>query len=147
MGTKDQLFPSRFFKPVDFPSPRTLKIADCNLELMQGKDGKSQEKLTIGFVGERKRLVVNRGNFDRLVDITGAPDWDGWFNHRVTLFANRELAFGVMTDCLRVRAPDAAPPKKAAVVIPKAPPPKTTNGTVNAVSSGEEEPPPHEHSR
>ena len=137
MGKKEDAFPSRWFKVADFPQPRTLKMTDAHLEPLPNKDGDMEDKWTVGFAGERKRLVCNSGNFDLLVDITGEDDWDNWGGHRVTLYKNRELAFGKLTDCLRVRAPNEPPKTAAPALAPKAAPPS------DDIEVDDNEPPPH----
>lgn len=129
MVTKNVAFPSLYFRGDDVVKPIIAEIQDVNIEALKSKDGSSEDKLIVYFVGQKKRLVCNRINWDSIVEITGEDDTDRWVGHRICLFANPERVAGKMMNCVRVRAA-SVPSQKKAAPAPKAPtpvPPQTDN--------------------
>jgi hypothetical protein len=111
MVTKNVAFPSLYFRGDDVVKPITVEIQHVNIEPLKSKDGTSEDKRIVYFVGQRKRLVCNRTNWEAIVEITNEGETDLWVGHRVCLFANPERVAGKMMNCVRVRA--ASAPAKA----------------------------------
>jgi hypothetical protein len=134
MVTKSVAFPSLYFRGDDVVKPLAVEIQHVNIEPLKSKDGTSEDKLIVYFVGQRKRLVCNRTNWDAIVETTNEDDTDLWVGHRICLFASLERVAGKMMNCVRVRSA-SAPPQKKAAPAPKAPTPKA-NG-IDEISFGE----------
>ena len=64
--------------------------------------GANEDKLVLGFVGQKKLLVVNRTNFDAIADLHG-EDTDGWTGQRITLYPDTARVGGKSVACVRVR--------------------------------------------
>lgn len=86
---RGDLFPSKYIKAEDLPEEVEVTIKSCQMEELQGVDGKKQEKGILYFVGVDKGLVLNATNFDRIADQHG-DDTDNWGGKKVTLFAEPE---------------------------------------------------------
>jgi hypothetical protein len=108
MATREEAFPSRYWKAADLKQPTRLKIVEVNMETLKARDGTSSRKPVIYFHGKKKALAVNATNFDSIVNITGEFNSDDWVGHEVELFATTTMMGGKETDCIRVRAPSAA---------------------------------------
>lgn len=98
------LFPSNWLKADDFEQPRQLKIKELTMEEL-GED--KQKKPVVYFVGEPKGLVLNKTNFEAIVNAVGDEETDNWIGQAVELYRATTQFRGMSTPCVRVRAPRA----------------------------------------
>ena len=140
MVSKNEAFPSKYYRGEDVAKPLNVEIQHCGIETLKNREGVSQNKLVVHFTGQQKSLVCNRMNWDAFVEITGEDDTDLWVGHRVCLFQNIEPVAGKMTPCVRVRAV-TTPAKKAPAPAPKksAPPANDIEQIDDAPSFTDEE--------
>src|SRR6516225_7472933 len=119
MVTKNEAFPSRFFKAADITEEGLpLKIA----KVEQEKVGPDQElKWVLYFKGHDKQLVLNGTNWDLIAAALREENSDNWVGKIIELFPTQTQFGSKMVDCIRVRrfrtpAAQAAPtrPPKAA---------------------------------
>lgn len=104
---RDDLFPSRYFKAADLGGkPLDLAIKSAAIEALKNMQGANEDKLVLGFVGQKKLLVVNRTNFDAIADLHG-EDTDGWVGQRIQLYPAKAHVGGKSVDAVRVRATSA----------------------------------------
>ena len=101
---REDIFPSRWFKASNFPQPRDLKIVAAKVETPKLPHGESEEKLTLTFEGEKKKLVINRTNFDVIAEAFG-DDTDNWLGETIQLYADKTRFGGKVVPCVRVRVP------------------------------------------
>jgi hypothetical protein len=81
----DQLYPGRFLKAVEFLGKKpTLKIADVELEELEGDDGK-KVKCIISFENTPKKLVTCKTNGFCIKEMFG-KEISKWLGKRITLF-------------------------------------------------------------
>jgi hypothetical protein len=118
---RNDAFPTRHFTGSDIDEPKTVTIEIVKNETFKNKKGEEETKPCVYFKRERKFLILNRGNWDKICDITHEDDTANWPGHVIELFSRMEDVFGEMKNCVRVRAPAqrALPTKK-----PSPPPPK-----------------------
>ena len=64
----NQLFPSAYFKAADFAAPRVLTIQGCAMESLQNNESKP----ALQFIGEQKKLILNKTNTQMLISIYGS---------------------------------------------------------------------------
>ena len=117
MVTRNEAFPSRFFKAADITEEGLpLKIA----KVEQEKVGPDQElKWVLYFKGHDKQLVLNGTNWDLIAAALREEDSDNWIGKTIELYPTQTQFGKKMVDCIRVRrfrpAPAAsARPAKAA---------------------------------
>jgi hypothetical protein len=104
MATLNDAYPSRFLKAADLKQPTTLTISDVAFETLKN-NGQDERKLVMSFKGTKKVLVVNKTNFEAIVDITGEDDSDHWPTHKIEAFASEAQLGSKMVPCVRVRQP------------------------------------------
>lgn len=111
MVTKNEAFPSRFYKAAEIPGHGLpLKIA----KLEQEKVGPDQElKWVMFFKGQDKQLILNGTNWDLIATALGEEDSDNWVGKTIELFPTQTQFGNKMVDCIRARRhrPAAQPPK------------------------------------
>jgi hypothetical protein len=99
MKTED-VFPSRFLKAADIGNgERMFTISNVAVEEV-GDD----QKPVARFNGEKKGLVLNRTNWDRMVHIAGSDNSDDWTGLRVALYTELVSFGGKSGPAIRVRA-------------------------------------------
>jgi hypothetical protein len=81
-----------------------LKIVAAKVETPKLPHGESEEKLTLTFEGEKKKLVINRTNFDVIAEALG-DDTDNWLGETIQLYADKTRLGGKVVPCVRVRVP------------------------------------------
>ena len=90
------LYSGSYFKAAQFAQPTTLVID--GLEQVAFDDG---DKLAISFQGQQQQLLLNKTNFNMLVDAFGYES-GGWIGKNVQLKREKTLYQGKMVDCIRV---------------------------------------------
>ena len=76
---------------------------------MTGFNGQEQVKTVLYFTGTRKKLPLNRTNWDAVADVTGEADSNNWPGHRVELFPDTTEVNGSVQACIRIRTPMVRP--------------------------------------
>ena len=101
MVTRNEAFPSRFFKAADVPAEGLpLKIA----KVEQEKVGPDQElKWVLYFKGHDKQLVLNGTNWDLIAAALREEDSDNWIGKTIELYPTQTQFGKKMVDCIRVR--------------------------------------------
>lgn len=94
------LFPSAYFRALDFSQPRQLTIAGLTLETMP--DG--ARKPALSFSGEGQKLVLNKTNTQMLAAVLG-NETNAWTGRTIECFADKASMQGRIVDCIRVRVP------------------------------------------
>src|SRR5262249_32280749 len=74
-------------------------------EPLTGFDGQPQTKTVVYFVGTRKRLPLNRTNWNAIVNVTGEIDSDHWAGHKIEVYAATTKMNGKTVPCVRIRTP------------------------------------------
>ena len=101
MVTRNEAFPSRFFKAADITEEGLpLKIA----KVEQEKVGPDQElKWVLYFKGHDKQLVLNGTNWDLIAAALREEDSDNWIGKTIELYPTQTQFGKKMVDCIRVR--------------------------------------------
>jgi hypothetical protein len=101
MVTRNEAFPSRFFKAADILRDG-LAVTIAKVE--QEKVGPDQElKWVLYFKGQDKQLVLNGTNWDLIAAALNEADSDNWLGKTIALYPT-QTPFGKKTvDCIRVR--------------------------------------------
>ena len=96
----NEMFPSRYLKAGDFPTPIILTIRAVEWEGMHDQDGAVVEKPVIYFEEFPKGLVLNKTNSGSLEKLFG-DESDNWKGARVTVLTVKVSAFKKVVDALR----------------------------------------------
>jgi hypothetical protein len=101
MVTRNEAFPSRFFKAADISGDGlSSKIA----KVEQEKVGPDQElKWVVYFKGQDKQLILNGTNWDLIAAALREEDSDNWIGKTIELFPTQTQFGKKMVDCIRVR--------------------------------------------
>jgi hypothetical protein len=106
MTTRDEAFPSKYLKAADLKGRAvTLEITAAPEETLTGFDGQSQTKTVVYFAGTKKKLPLNRTNWNAIADVTGEEDSDNWPGHKIELYPAVTEMNGRELPCIRVRTP------------------------------------------
>jgi hypothetical protein len=106
MVTRNEAFPSRYYKAADLPvEGKLVTVAKLELEMI-GTDRK--EKYVLYFRHDEKQLVLNVTNWDLIAAFAGA-DSDEWVGKQIVIFPTTTAFGGKVTDCIRVRRPRSKP--------------------------------------
>jgi len=108
--TVDLMFPSEYIRASDLQGKDVrLTIHRVGLQDLKKTDGTEVRKPVVEFkqwlskpTNEQKKLVLNKTNAQAIASNHGniANDWIG---KDIVLYGTQCLAFGKMTDCIRVR--------------------------------------------
>ena len=101
---QNDAFPSTYLKSEDFAEgeEKTVTIARVKLEKMTNRDGEEETKPTIDFE-TGKGIVVNKTNWNRIVQVLGAEDSDNWLGKQIVLITEIVEAFGEIKPAIRVK--------------------------------------------
>jgi len=119
MAFLKDLFPSKYLRADDLPKPVLVTIDSVVEEELN--DGKF--KPVVYFLEEKKGLVLNKTNAERIADITESNDTDQWAGHQIVIYRDVVQFQGKTTPCVRVQPPAPAPAAK-----PQARPVKGSSG-------------------
>jgi hypothetical protein len=115
MVTLSEAFPSKYLKATDLedgPAVATIKLAE--LEKIKGYDGKEQAKVIVYFAKKFKPLVLNRTNYESIMDIADSGETEDWPGTKIELYTIPVTFNGKTADGIRIRKPGAEQkPKKA----------------------------------
>ena len=95
------IFASKYLK-VDDLRGRDVTVVIDSVEIAQMPNG-GQKKPAVYFRGKEKALVLNKTNFNTIVQVTGKDDTDDWKGESITLYPSETEFGGEMVDCIRVR--------------------------------------------
>jgi hypothetical protein len=103
MGNMQDYFPSTWLKSEDLDGPTIVTIKQVYEERFPGKRGEQDQlKPVLRFKELEKAMVLNRTNFQTLVEISGKSDSDHWIGVGVQLRVERVQAFGDLVDAIRI---------------------------------------------
>ncbi len=131
MGTKvtlngELLFPNDYLSAIELKGRDvTLTISSAVHELLQKRDGKSKKELVLRFEKTPKKFVVNKTNANSIAVFLKESEASKWVGKQITIYPTKCLAFGDMTDCIRVREKPGRRPSKQ---LPPAEPPQDEPG-------------------
>ena len=82
----DDIYGGTFFKAADLDGGSlSLTIEDVACEDLKQKDGDTRPKLVLSFVGEKRKLPLNKTNANAIANAFG-KDWqNSWAGKQVTL--------------------------------------------------------------
>ncbi len=108
---KSDVFPSKYFKVADL-NGGDLEATISSVEWEQVGD---DEKAVAYFKGNKaKPLPLNKTNFESIEAITGDDETDNWTGSKIVLYPTTIRFNGVLTPCVRIKAPRMSePPQKA----------------------------------
>jgi len=101
---QSEAFPSNFLKAEDFAEgeEKEVVISKIKLEEMTNRDGETEIKPTVEFT-EGKGIVLNKTNWNRIVQVIGAEDSDFWVGKKIVLCTEMVEAFGEIKPAIRVK--------------------------------------------
>lgn len=79
-----------------------VTITDVKKEIIKGSDGKKQEKIIL-YLKDSKPMIANPTNCKTIGKIYDTNFVDDWIGKKITVFRTKIMAFGELTECLRVR--------------------------------------------
>ena len=86
----NDVFPSKWIKAEDLGDDEVqLKIAGVEMEELTNEKGQKDNKPAARFVGQDKRLILSKTNWQRIAAQHG-DDSDGWIGKVITLYAEPE---------------------------------------------------------
>lgn len=88
----------------DLPQGRdvVVQIDHCEAGEIAGEKGRKSKKPMLSFVGEKKKLALNKTNGKTIAKLYG-KDTDEWAGKWITLYATTTDFGGETVDCIRVR--------------------------------------------
>jgi hypothetical protein len=94
-----EAFPSKFFRSEDIDFDEDAKVTlviagGCHEELPSFDGSKPEKKFCLRFKDEKRLLVLNKTNWNRLVHNTGEEDSDDWVGKTITVYVDRAVPFG-----------------------------------------------------
>src|SRR5271170_1624526 len=114
----EQVFKSRWLNVVDLKGQDvTVTIRSCDFEEV-GME--REERAILSFKNRVKRLILNRTNWDTLVQAFG-DESDHWIGAEIVLYAGEARYNGKLMPALRIRDTPAAKTANSASAPPKAP--------------------------
>lgn len=118
------MFPSKYLCAADLiEAGRDVPVTITRVfkDELQTRDGKREEKWLLEFDGAKKKLVLNKTNAGTIAALHGLES-DAWIGRRITLYPEKVLSFGKLTDAIRIRptAPAAGrkPTKNGTALAP-----------------------------
>jgi len=91
-------FPGDYLKAEDLHGKSvTLTIQDVAIEQLG-----SDEKPCVSFKGTKKKLALNKTNFQTIVDLLGEEDTDDWTGKKITLIPAKTEFQGRRVACIRI---------------------------------------------
>ena len=106
MVTKNDVFPSRYFKAADLDRPIVLTVLKAPIEELKYQ-GRAEEKVVLHFRQAKKVLPLNVTNWDSMEKVTGKSNSDEWAGCRIELYPTQTQMRGETVDCIRIRKPGA----------------------------------------
>jgi len=108
---RDDLFPSKYLKCADLKGkPRVVEIEQAPIETLKNPKGEEQRKPVLYFKGAKKALPLNLTNFDAVAAIASSDETNDWPGTKIELYPATTMMGGKITDCIRIRPPQAGLP-------------------------------------
>jgi hypothetical protein len=104
---RNQLFPSKYFAAADLTKPLNVVIEGSSVEKLNDPNGGVDEKLVLRFTKQKKRLVVNKTNYNSIADLHG-DETEDWGGKSIQLYADTTNVGAKRVACVRVRATSVA---------------------------------------
>jgi hypothetical protein len=95
------VFPGRFLRAADLAG-HTPVVTIARVEVQTVGD---DQKPVVFFEGKDKAIVLNRTNFNAIVEITGREDTDDWPGHKIKLITTKVDYQGRRVPAIRVEDP------------------------------------------
>lgn len=108
------VFSSKYLSAADLRGRDAVVTID-RVEIEKMPSG--EKKPALFFQGKDKALLLNRTNFNTIVELLGADDTDNWEGRQITIYPTETDFQGKVVDCIRVRR------KKVADDLQAPPPP------------------------
>ena len=100
-----EAFPSKYLSSSDLGGKNArVIIADVQMEELQDRTGKKENKMILYFRGKTKGMVCNKTNGKALIAAFG-DETDDWINNEVILFTVLTDVGGETKEGLRLRTP------------------------------------------
>jgi hypothetical protein len=102
MVTLNEQFPSKWLKAADLDGPVVTTVHETDVEPVKDMNGVTNKKCVVYFEGDKlKPLILNRTNFEALVDISGSDDSEGFVGAKIELYTIETQ----MGEGIRIREP------------------------------------------
>jgi hypothetical protein len=113
MAKRDEIYGTgKYLKAADLDgTPLVLKIKATEVKEMKDFNGQPAKKLIVYFGRKAKPLIVNRTNFDSIMDVLG-EDTEDWLGGEIEVYGTTTDVNSKNVDCIRVRAPSSRSNKK-----------------------------------
>ena len=103
------VFPSNALRAADLGTASPVVTIE-NVTLETFDDG---QKPAVHFKGKDKPLILNKTNWNTIVEITGEEDSDNWTGKKIRLYVTKVEYQGKRVPAIRVDAVDAPKPVQA----------------------------------
>ena len=95
-------FPSKYLKVDDLKGRKaTVTIKACEMRHGLG-DREDESKPVLMFEGTERELILNKTNFNTIVDVTGEADTDDWTGATIALYEAKTEYQGKRVPCIRI---------------------------------------------
>lgn len=120
MASVSKCYGSRYLKARDLDGQDvTVRIQSAAEGPITSPDGKTDQRIVVGFDEFDKPFVLNKTNARSIAEIHG-DNSDDWRGQLVTLYPTETPVAGVMTACIRIRS-DRPQPVPAGQDVPDIP--------------------------
>lgn len=106
-----EALPAKYLGKSDFEPAILCKIKTVQIEEVKGAGGREDlpvlyMKDPSSYVDLKRGIILNKGNFKRIIAITGEEDTDDWPGREIVIFNDPDVEFGgEVTGGIRIRAP------------------------------------------
>jgi len=84
--TVSDVYPSPWLRPEDLAgAARRVQVESVDVQGFRQRDGSTQEKIVVGFLGKQKRMICNVTQARALAEIAGSEEIDRWAGAQVVL--------------------------------------------------------------
>lgn len=97
----NDVFKSKYLSYQDLRG-RDVSLTIDHVEMAQMPNG-GDKKPAVYFRGKEKALLLNKTNFNTIVEATGKEDTDDWGGEKITIGPAETEFQGRIVDCIRVR--------------------------------------------
>lgn len=112
---QSDVFPSNYLRAADLNGAEPV----VTIRAVQVETFGDESKPIVFFQGKEKGVVLNKTNWNSLVEITGEDDSDNWTGHRVKLISVKVEYQGKRVPAIRMERA----PKNGSTPMPPPPPP------------------------
>jgi hypothetical protein len=80
------VYPSPWLRPEDLAgAARRVQVESVDVQGFRQRDGSTQEKIVVGFLGKQKRMILNVTQARALAEVAGSEEIDRWAGVQVVL--------------------------------------------------------------